>query len=127
MNSKTILKIGDVVQYRIRPTSSFKGVIIELIPTEDESEPFFYTVYWYKFRSVVQGCDVVLCEGVESRELCNDCDFTELCSVLPDIVLCDISEFGEWRSGNKRSLELCEQRRCPHRFMCGGRRFMQEE
>jgi hypothetical protein len=125
------------------------GVVVGLEPADFKGknnvlyEIWRYYVYWYSHGNILLHWDdeISRCKGIIYRDFvrdnkgnyktirrkmrCSKCEYYSICQYLREIVCCDVSEFAHWRSGNKRSLELCEQRKCPHRFICGGKRFIQ--
>ncbi len=111
-------KVGDVVESKNRivaPERSKGIVILEYI----EDYPPDYDVYWYHsgVGSVFRE-DLRHCQGTEEKSLCRQCEYNDLCIHLDEIVRCDISEFGEWRTEGKLDYDVCRQRKCKHLDVC---------
>lgn len=131
-------KLGDVVEVASLNILGSKGyglrgviVRLEYLP-KDRYQP---SGYWYDVKLFnsppelmpIEGgfaSDFKICEKI--RDKCNNCGINEICPHLPDIARCEFSEFGQMRGEGKRDNDVCEQRKCEHRFLCATKRFIQK-
>ncbi len=125
----TIYKVGDIVSY-IPPFSQItlgggKGILLETVM---DDEPFYDIAYHLYERRIgsYEGVPFIHCDGASRKEICNDCEYENLCRVLPDIIKCDISEFAEYTGKGKRNFDICKQRQCKYLGRCLTTRFIQK-
>jgi hypothetical protein len=130
MGRITIRKIGDIVECKGQlGTIAHEGekgiVLMELV----EDPPPDYEVYWYNTRQTesVYREDLRQCKGMRSKKVCSACEHSLICSHLPEIVNCQISEFGQWMFKGKYNPDVCKQRQCKHLVVCLTTRFIQKE
>ena len=126
------LEVGDVVDLRTiwgsyfaapHPHEDRKGVIV--LVNSESRRMWDYQVYWFSGNSYLFfEDDLMRCTGLEKKCRCRKCEDGDLCRHLPAIVRCDISEFGKLWSAGKSNPDVCEERNCEHRFVCGSERFI---
>lgn len=119
-------KVGDIV-IKIFTTSPWveeRGIVID-IDTKSE----WKAIYWFLSREVLEdaGAWYRFCEGMKSKNICINCEFIDLCRVLPDLAHCDISVFGEWRGVGEYDIDICKQRQCEHLVFCATDTLIQDE
>lgn len=111
-------KVGDVVESKnkVAAPEGSKGIIIQ---EYIEDCPPDYDVYWFSSGvvSVIRE-DLRYCSDTKSKNLCKQCEYYDICLSLSEIVRCDISEFGEWRTEGERDFSICKQRECKHLDAC---------
>jgi hypothetical protein len=127
---KPKFKMGDVItvdcwdlESGIVVKNTRAHTIIESYSTQGDLEPLgIDEVETQKLRNELID-DWKLCKGINDPRLCVDCEHTDTCHQLQHIVRCNVSEF----SGHRRNADVCERRDCKNRFICGTRRFINND
>ena len=91
------LKIGDIVGFS--PDFADRGIIID-------DFPWGQTAYWFVSKTLADYDEYYPCDGMKDRNICNNCEFNEICHKMQDIVKCDISEFARWRGEGKYDIDI---------------------
>jgi len=140
---KPQFQIGDVVDYDdsfvvsadsdLSDEEWFKpgctGIIFDLWeePDPNREDPYAFGIKWFgEDEGISQHFthEIALCEGMKNKELCSKCEYSDLCPYLPEIVRCDISEFGQLRGEGKVDYDICKQRKCIRLGICLTNRWL---
>ena len=113
-------KVGDVVKIYGRRTG--------VITSSPNNKQWYYSIELFNelnpLGAVFVDSQLSLCEGINTPNICIECEYRDLCPHLQDIARCKISEFGQLRREGKYNPDVCKQRQCKHLGVCLTTRFI---